>query len=204
MGFSREEWDWMEAEWAFHLHGRSAFLSSEDFRRLQVWEGDGVTPEIIVNAMGAYFERRSKRPRPRSFVKVEHIAKDVAKGLKLREALCRGEAPTADFGAWSGVAEPLRSDPKARIAFETWQRLKALTPSPDAPGFLDHFDAERSARKELLALAEALLGPGTEPLRKELEERLIEAQLKPETLVWKRAFLHHWELRIAEAYGIPT
>jgi len=204
MVYSREEWDWVEGEWAYHLHGRSAFLSSEDFHRLQLWEGEAVPAEIIVNAMGAYFERRSKRPRPRSFVKVEHIAKDVAKGLKLREALQRGEAPAADFGAWSGVSEPLRSDPKARIAFETWQRLKASAPSPDAPGFLEHFDAERSARKELLARAEAMLGPETTPLRTELEERLIEAQLKPQSLVWKRAFQHHWELRIAEALGIPT
>lgn len=203
MAYSREEWDWMEAEWAFHLHGRSAFLSSEDFRQLQVWEGEGVPAEIIVNAMGAYFERRAKRPRPRSFVKVDHIVKDVAKGLKLREALHRSDAPTADLGAWTGVSEPLRSDPKARIAFETWQRLKASAPSPDAPGFLDHFDAERSARRSLLKLAEALLGHETETLRKELEERLLEAQLKPESLVWTRAFQHHWELRIAEAFGIP-
>ena len=204
MAYSREEWDWMEAEWAFHLHGRSAFLSNEDFRQLQLWETEAVPAEIIVNAMGAFFERRAKRSRPRSFVKVEHIAKDVDKGLKLREALQRGEAPKADLGAWSGVSEPLRSDPKARIAFETWQRLKASVPAPDAPGFLDHFDAERSARKALLALAETMLGPGTEPIRLELEERLLEAQLKPESLVWKRAFLHHWDLRIAEAFGIPT
>jgi hypothetical protein len=204
MAYSREEWDWMEAEWAFHLHGRSAFLSSEDFRQLQLWEGEGVPPEIIVNAMGAYFERRAKRPRPRAFVKVEHIAKDVAKGLKLKEALSRGEAPAADFGAWSAVSDPLRTDPRARIAFENWQRLKALAPSPDSPGFLDHFDAERSARKELLALAEAMLGPQSASLRKDLEARLIEAQLKPESLVWKRAFQHHWELRIAEAFIIPT
>lgn len=204
MVYSREEWDWMEAEWAFHLHGRSAFLSSEDFRQLQLWESEAVPAEILVNAMGAYFERRAKRPRPKSFVKVEHIAKDVAKGLKLRQALHRSDAPEADFGAWSGVSEPLRSDPRARVAFENWQRFKASAPAPDAPGFLDHFDAERSARKELLALAEVLLGAGADPIRRELEERLAEAQLKPDSLVWKRAFQHHWELRIAEAFGIPT
>ncbi len=204
MAYSPEEWEWLEAEWAFHLHGRSAFLSSDDFRQLQLWEGEGVSAEIIINAMGAYFERRAKRPRPRSFVKVEHIAKDVAKGLKLREALHRGEAPKADMAAWSNVSEPLRSDPKARLAFETWQRLKASTPSPDAPGFLDHFDAERSARKALLTLAETMLGHQAEPIRKGLEERLLEAQLKPGSLVWTRAFQHHWELRIAESFGIPT
>ncbi len=203
MTYSREEWDWMEAEWAFHLHGRSAFLSSEDFRQLQLWEGEGIPTEIIINAMGAYFQRRAKRPRPRSFVKVEHIAKDVARGLLLREALHRGESPTADLGAWSGVSEPLRSDPKARIAFENWQRLKASTPAPDAPGFLDHFDAERSARRALLKLAEAMLGQETETLRKELEARLLEAQVKRESVVWTRAFQHHWELRIAETSGIP-
>ena len=39
MPFTREELDWMEAEWAFHLHGRSAFMSREDFLQLQVWAG---------------------------------------------------------------------------------------------------------------------------------------------------------------------
>ncbi len=203
MVYSREEWDWLEAEWAFHLHGRSAFLSHEDFRQLQQWEGEGVPPEIIVNAMGAYFERRAKRPRPRSFVKTEHIGMDVAKGLRLKEALHRGEAPTADFGAWSGVSEPLRSDPKARIAFEAWQRLKASAPPPDAPGFLDHFDRERAARKELLGLAETMLAHEAGAMRKDLEERLREAQLKPGSVVWNRAFQHHWELLVADAFGIP-
>ena len=204
MTYSREEWDWIEAEWAFHLHGRSAFLSSEDFHQLQIWEGDAVPAELIVNAMGAYFERRAKRPRPKSFVKVEHVAKDVAKGLKLREALNRGEAPRVDSGAWDSVREPLRSNPKARLAFEAWQRLKASAPSPDAPGFLDHFDAERSARRALLAMAEDGLGAQIGAIRQELEARLAEAQLKVDSLVWKRAFQHHWELRVAEAWGIPS
>ncbi len=204
MPYTREEWDWIEAEWAFHLHGRSAFLSNEDFHRLQIWEGEGIAAELIVNAMGAYFERRSKKPRTKSFVKVEHVSKDVAKGLKLREASDRGDTPKVDFGAWARVLEPLRSDPKARLAFEAWQRLKASAPSPDAPGFLDHFDAERSARRALLALAEEGLGAQTGAIRQELEARLTEAQLKPDSLVWNRAFQHHWELRVAEAWGIPS
>ncbi len=204
MPYSREEWDWIEAEWAFHLHGRSSFLSSEDFRRLQIWESESVPAELIINAMGAYFERRAKRPRPRAFVKVEHIEKDVAKGLKLREAMARGEAPPVDLGAWSSVHEPFRSDPKAATAFESWQRLKGSAPGPDSPGFLDHFDEERRARKALLILAEAALGPRIDALRTELETRLREADLKPDSLVWKRAFEHHWGLRISEAWGIPT
>ncbi len=204
MTYTREEWDWIEAEWAFHLHGRSAFLSPEDFHRLQGWEKEEVPAGLIVAAMGAYFERRARRPRPRSFVKIEHLAKDLAKGLKLREALARGEAPVLDTGAWEGVREPLRANPKARHVFETWQRLKASAPSPDAPGFLDHFDAERAARRELLGLAESELGAKAAALRNELEERLLEAQLAPDSLVWTRAFQHHLELRIAEAWGIPT
>ncbi|HWQ10839.1 MAG TPA: hypothetical protein VN436_17080, partial [Holophaga sp.] len=66
MTYTREELDWIEAEWAYHLHGRSAFLSREDFAQLLVWGEGGVAAELIVNAMEAYFERRAKRPKPRT------------------------------------------------------------------------------------------------------------------------------------------
>ena len=80
-----------------------AFSTTRTFASCQIWESG--YHEISVNAMGAYFERRSKRPRPRSFVKVEARC-DVAKGLKLREAMHRGECSQADFAAWSGVSNP--------------------------------------------------------------------------------------------------
>ena len=65
-------------------------------------------------------------------------------------------------------------------------------------------DAERSAHKVLLELAETALGPRVESLRKELEQRLLEAELKPESVVWKRAFQHHWTILVSKAWGIPT
>ena len=93
MSYTREELDWLEAEWAFHLHGRTAFLSREDFLQLESWAQVGVSAEAVVAAMGAFFERRAKRTRPRAFVALAHLQRDVDKAVKLRQALARaGEA----------------------------------------------------------------------------------------------------------------
>lgn len=203
MGYSRADWDWLEAEWAFHLHGRSAFLSHEDFTQLQAWDAEGIPAEAVVAAMEIYFTRRAKRPRPKSFVGISHLAKDVAKVMKLRAAMARaGDAPLA--GGWDQVKEPLRSDPEARAAFEAWRRSQAALPMPDSPGFLEAFDAERAALTALLAKAEAALGPQAGPLRAELKTRLLEARIPEEGLVWRRAWTHHWGKRVAEAWGLPS
>ena len=203
MTYTREELDWIEAEWAYHLHGRSAFLSREDFLQLLEWNGEGVAADAIVNAMEAYFARRAKRAKPRSFVAIAHLAKDVAKVMQQRAALSRAEAATPALADWDGVLEPLRSDPRARAAFEAWRRLQTQTPLPDSPGFLDHFDAERQARSELVKLAEGVLGERTMELGQGLRERLQEAQLQAGSFVWKRAWEHHWSRLVCEAWGIP-
>jgi hypothetical protein len=202
MPFTREELDWIEAEWAYHLHGRSAFLSREDFLQVQAWEGEGATADGIVGAMEAYFTRRAARPGARTFVAMSHLSRDVAKAVKLRKALLRLDAPAGDPGAWEGVKEPLRSDPRARAAFEAWDALKASAPAPDSPGFLDHFDRERAAFRELIALAEARLGPRREPMAAALAARLKESKLLEGTLVWKRAWDHHWARAVSEAWGL--
>lgn len=202
--YTREELDWVEGEWAFHLHGRSAFMSREDFLQLQLWAGEGVPPEAIVSAMEAYFERRAKRAPARTFVALAHLAKDVEKAVKLRSALKRAGSAAAAAGAgWDKVKEPLRSDPRARALFETWKRIQAEAPAPDSPGFLDHFDAQRKAFKELAAQAENRLGPEAEPLRGALAGRLLESKLQEGTLVWKRAWDHHWGRIVCEAWAIP-
>jgi hypothetical protein len=205
MAYTREELDWMEAEWAFHLHGRSAFMRREDFLQLQLWAGEGVPADAIVNAMDAYFQRREKRAAARSFVALEHLAKDVAKAVKLRESLERsGPAEVRGAAAaWDAVKEPLRADPRGKSLFEAWKRLQAAAPPPDAPGFLDHFDAERKALRELVAQAELRLGPGAEPLREALRLRLTGSGLAEGTLVWKRAWDHHWMRAVCEAWRIP-
>lgn len=201
--YTREELDWVEAEWAYHLHGRSAFLSREDFLQLQAWAADGVPAEAVVAAMDAYFQRRAKRPRPKAFIALSHVEKDVQKARKLRQAMARAEAPSADLAGWGGVTSPLQEDPRARAAFEAWRRLQAGAPAPDSPAYLDHFDQERAAFRHLLDLAEGALGPGREALEATLRQRLEEARLVPDTLVWKRAWNHHWGKMVCDAWGIP-
>lgn len=201
--YSRETLDWIEAEWAFHLHGRSAFLSREDFLQLQAWAAEGVPAEAVVGAMEGFFERRAKRAKPRTFVALAHLARDVEKARKLRTALQRTEGPSADLTGWEGVADPLRSDPKAWAAFEALRRVQAGAPAPDSPGYLDHFDAERQARRALLDLAEAALGARAEALRDALRERLRDAKIPEATLVWQRAWDHHWGRTLIEAWNLP-
>ncbi len=204
MSYTREELDWIEAEWAYHLHGRSAFLSREDFTQLMTWNGEGIPADAIVSAMETYFERRAKRPKPRTYVALAHLDKDLAKVLKLREALRRAEAEMPSLEGWEAVKEPLRSDPRARAAFEGWRRLQAAAPLPDSPGFLDHFDAERKALAELIKLAETALGPCTEQVAADLRQRLADSKLQEGSFVWKRAWDHHWSRLVCEAWGIPA
>ncbi len=202
MAFTRDDWDWLEAEWAFHLHGRSAFLSREDFATLQGWEGEGVPPDAVVAAMETYFARRAKRARARSFVAVSHLDKDVAKVMKLRASLQKaGDAPVQ--GGWDQVKEPLRGDSGARAAFESWRRAQAALPLPDSAAFLEAFDAERAAFAALLAKAEAALGAQAAPMQAELKARLSEAKIPEDGLVWRRAWAHHWGKLVAEAWGLP-
>jgi len=203
MPYTREELDWMEGEWAFHLHGRSAFMSREDFQQLQAWAGEGVPADAIVGAMEVYFARRDKRAQAHGFVALAHLAKDVVKAVKLRSALEKAGAASGSDAGWTSVKEPLRSDPRGRLLFGAWKRLQAGAPPPDSPGFLDHFDAERKAFRELVALAEQRLGLDAEPLRAALVARLTEAKLAAGTLVWKRAWDHHWSRVVCETWGIP-
>lgn len=204
MPFSREELDWIEAEWAYHLHGRSAFLSREDFLQVQAWDAEGATAALLVDAMEAYFARRAKRPRPRAFVAMSHLEKDVARAQKLRQALQRAEPePPKGHPGWDAVREPLRSDPRVRAVFEGWMRLRSQAPTPDSPGFLDHFDAERTAFRELIALVEARLGPTQETLATELRQRLAESKIPEGTHLWKRAWEHHWGRLLCQSWGIP-
>jgi hypothetical protein len=97
----------------------------------------------------------------------------------------------------------LRDDPAAKAAFETWQRLRAVAPSPEAAGYLAHHDQEREARASLLALAEAALGPAAATLRADLRQRLEAAEMKEGSLVWKRAWNHHLARLVAAAWGLP-
>lgn len=203
MPYSREEKDWLEREWAFRAWGRAGLLSSEDYRQVLAWEAGGVPMDLVVSALNAFFDRREKRAKPRTFVALKHLDRDVAKAVKLREAVLRA-GPDMDAGkGWERVKAPLGQDPRARAAFEAWQRLRAAAPSPESAGYLAHHDQEREARAALLALAEAALGPEAEALKAGLRERLLAADMKEGSLVWTRAWAHHWARLVAQAWDLP-
>ena len=203
MAYSREEKDWLEREWAFRAWGRAGLLSTDDYRQVLLWEAQAVPMEVVVSALNAFFDRREKREKPRTFVTLKHLDRDVAKAVKLREAILRA-GPELDAGrGWDQVQAPLRDDPAARAAFETWQRLRVTAPSPEAAGYLAHHDQEREARGALLLLAEAALGPAAETLRADLRQRLEASEMKEGGLVWKRAWSHHWARLVAAAWNLP-
>ncbi len=201
--YTREEKDWLEREWAFRAWGRAGLLSTDDFRQVLAWEAAAVPMDLVVSALNAFFDRREKREKPRTFVALKHLDRDVAKAVKLRESMLRA-GPELEMGRdWAQVKAPLREDPAARAAFEAWQRLAASAPSPESAGYLAHHDQEREARLALLALAEVALGPAAEALRGELRQRLEASDMKEGSLVWKRAWNHHWARLVAAAWNLP-
>jgi hypothetical protein len=203
MPYTREEKDWLEREWAFRAWGRAGLLSTDDYRQVLAWEAADVPMDLVVAALNAFFDRREQREKPRTFVALKHLDRDVAKAVKLREAVVRA-GPALDVGkGWAQVQPPLRDDPAAKVAFEGWQRLRAAVPSPESAGFLAHHDQEREARAALLALAETALGPAAETLRGELRQRLEASDMKEGGLVWKRAWNHHWARLVAQAWTLP-
>jgi len=201
MAYTREELDWIEAEWAFHLHGRSAFLSREDYLEVTAWEAAGIPADAVVAAMDAYFARRAKRARAKGFVAMTHLAKDVAKAAQLRAALARSEEGVRPAAAPKLDAR-LARDPKVPMLFEAWRRLRATAPAPDHPAYLDHFDALQAARHAFIAQAATHLGADGDGLRLELSERLAGAGIREGSPVWTRAFEHHWGKMVLEAFGI--
>jgi len=203
MPYTREEKDWLEREWAFRAWGRAGLLSTEDYRQVLAWEAASVPMDLVVSALNAFFDRREQREKPRTFVALKHIDRDVAKAVKLRESILRA-GPELDAGkGWEQVKAPLRDDPAAKAAFEVWQRLRLSAPSPESVGYLAHHDQEREARAVLLGLAEVALGPATEPMRAELRQRLLASDMKEGGLVWKRAWNHHWARLVASAWALP-
>jgi hypothetical protein len=203
MPYTGEEKDWLEREWAFRAWGRAGLLSTDDYRQVLAWEAGGVPMDLVVSALNVFFDRREKRQKPRTFVALKHLDRDVVRAMKLREALLRA-GPELDAGrGWTQVKTPLRDNPAAKAAFETWQRLRASAPSLEAAGYLAHHDQEREARAGLLALAEAELGPEAATLREDLRRRLAAADIKEASLVWKRAWNHHWARFVATAWALP-
>ncbi|WP_306589732.1 hypothetical protein [Geothrix sp. 21YS21S-4] len=203
MAYSREEKDWLEREWAFRAWGRAGLLSTDDYRQVLAWEAAGVPMDLVISALNGFFDRREGKAKPRTFVALKQVDRDVAKAVKLRESSLRAGPELAAAGDWDRVKAPLKGDPAARAAFEAWQRVRAAAPSPESAGYLDHHDRERAARAHMLALAEAALGPASALLEAGLRERLEASGMKEGSLVWTRAWSHHWGRLVAAAWNLP-
>lgn len=203
MTYSREEIDWVEAEWAFHLHGRSAFLSVDDFQKIQEWESQSIPPDLIVSAIKRYFERRAKKERPKSFIALGHIQSEIDKILKLRIALDQHKN-LDQLKDWDLVKSPLREDLEAKNLFRIWQDKLHLMPSAESPVYLDIFREERNSYKELIRHAHLKLGDNMEILKIELTKKLKKAGLQPGSAVWDRSFDFHWSNLVADFWKIPT
>jgi hypothetical protein len=196
--------EWLEREWAYRAYGRAGLMSPEDFQTWRAWEGEDIPVDLVVSALNAYFDRRAKRARPRTFVALKHLAKDVEKAVKLREALRRAGPELAPAEGWEAVKAPLQHDATARAAFETWRRAQAALPDPTDPSYLDRHDEVRSALAALVAAAESALGAAAEPLRAELHARLTAAQLQEASPLWARAWKHHWAKTLLDHFHVPA
>jgi hypothetical protein len=204
MAWSREDIEWLEREWAYRAYGRAGLMSPEDFQTWRAWEAEGHSVDLVVSALNAYFDRRDKRARPRTFVALKHLAKDVEKAVKLRDALRRAGPELAQAGGWESVAEPLQADAAARAAFEAWRRAQAALPDPTDPDYLERHDAVRAALADLVARAEAALGPASEPLKDNLRARLVASQLQESSPLWARAWKHHWAKAVLDHFHVPA
>lgn len=203
--YTRQEFDWIEAEWAYACHGRQTFLSVDDFRQVEQWQAAGIRASQVVEAMTAYFAALTLRPRRPNRIKIAWIQPFLDK-LQAR-ARRQAELPIAQFPTsilWDQVIEPLKSDPQAKEVWSKWWFLKASEPGPDAPGFLDHFDHTRAAEAHLLKLAEAhLRSLGAANPEAQLTAQLAEQNLTPGTDLYTRVWRHHWTRAVFRAFNVP-
>jgi len=159
------------------------------------WLEDDVAS--AVNPKAAIYSRFQSKEKCKDLLRRAH------QWLAKREKdVQSGAVSVGTLEKWEASSPALQSWPGAWAAFEHWQRLKASAPSQEAAGYLAHHDQEREARAALLALAEAALGPDAETLRQKLRQRLEAADMEEGSLVWKRAWNHHWARFIAAAHHL--
>ncbi len=204
--YTRQEFDWIEAEWAYGCHGRQTFLSVDDFRQVEQWQAAGIRAASVVEAMTAFFVRLAQRPRRPNRIKLAWIQPELDKAQARQQRFA--ELPLVKFPAtanWDKVIEPLKSDPQAKQAWTQWWFLKFNEPGPDAPGWLDHFDQTRAAEAQLLKLAEAHLDrlSGITNPRSTLALQLSEQGLQKGTDLYTRVWRHHWTRAVFKAFNVP-
>lgn len=202
MSYTREELDWIENEWARNLHGRPTFISREDYHQLQAWSDAGVPADDVVSAMNTYFQRRAQHFKGRGFVALSYLTNDVAKAVKLSSEINLNEILQENI-LWNTVREPVYSDQRCRLLFKVWRQMHATAPLEDSPAFLDYFDAERKALKELVGCVEVYLEDKAELLQIDLRNKMLKAEFTEGTISWCRAWEHNWMCIVCDFFGIP-
>ena len=104
MPYTSEEKDWLEREWAFRAWGRAGLLSTDDYRQVLTWEAEAVPMEVVVSALNAFFDRREKREKPRTFVALKHLDRDVAKAVAQANQIAA--SVTASLNSEAGLPVP--------------------------------------------------------------------------------------------------
>jgi hypothetical protein len=88
------------------------------------------------------------------------------------------------------------------VAFDAWMRIKSEAPSPESSGYLDYLDSERSAGGVFVGIAAAALGPNLTALKANLTNKLRSVDISEGSVVWKRAWEHHFSKDVCTAWGI--
>lgn len=193
MFYTQNEIDLIEEKWAFHLYGRSAFMSRDDFLQLQDWAKMGIPAEVIVNAISAYFRRRSQRNKKTSFVKLNYLSNDVDQEMKKHLTIFKEKSIVDNNNKdWDLVNKPARFDSHLKFLYEKFKNIQAVKPPLDAPDFLDYFTLEQQAAKDLVKYAERYVKPELELLKQSLYKRLLAANIPEDTIIWDRAWEQHW------------
>lgn len=205
--YTRQEFDWIEGEWAYACHGRQTFLSVDDFRQVESWQAAGIRAATVVEAMTTFFTRLAQRPRRPARIKIAWIQPDLDR-LQAHQNRITANVPLVNpnllKSVWELVFEPLRSDPQAQDAWLKLYALKKSEPHPDAPGWLDHFDRARATEAQLLKLAEAhLRSLGAANPEATLKAQLADAGLTAGTDLYTRVWRHHWTRAVFKAFNVP-
>ena len=99
---------------------------------------------------------------------------------------------------WDGASDALKAIPGAHETYLAWCLSVTEVPSPESAGYLTAHDRERDTRAAMLTMAETAVGHQVEAMRAELEARLAAADMHKGSLVWKRAWNHHWARLVAK------
>jgi hypothetical protein len=186
-----------------------ALLQAEGFRRGDAEKLAISLPLVIVDdplaAVQAAVEiaHRPGRNRPiGSFpALITSLLRSPDKDLTSAFARVRGTREELNRHA-VGVPERIREHSDLVGAWASWKRHRAIAPSNESPGWLDHVDSEREKRRRMVKCAEAKLGQEADQMRATLRRELLAKDIAENGDVWHRVWTGRWEKVVCESFGI--